>query len=101
MTPDEIEKDRVPTRDEIANGKNCLTNGYAFDCYPVRFLPYKPDGKRQMGKRGRWQTLNEYGGWDNCSDPEYILPGPVNPIELIAENSALKQRIAELEKCHD
>ncbi len=88
MTPDEIQKDHeagTPTRDEIANGMNCQTSGWAFDCYPIRFLPYKPDGRRQMGKRGRWQRMNEYGGWENCADPTQILADCVNPVTLTAE----------------
>ena len=100
MTPDEIQKDReagTPTRDEIANGMNCQTSGWAFDCYPIRFLPYKPDGRRQMGKRGRWQRMNEYGGWENCADPTQILADCVDPVTLTAENAALKERVVELE----
>jgi hypothetical protein len=36
-----------------------------------RWLPYKPDGRRQMGKVGRWQVAaGEYGGWDNADLPQ-------------------------------
>jgi hypothetical protein len=34
----------------------------------VRYLPYKPDGKRQMRAEGRWQESNGYGGWENCKE---------------------------------
>jgi hypothetical protein len=34
-----------------------------------RFHPYKPDGQRQMGRPGRWQKLNDYGGWDVADLP--------------------------------
>lgn len=34
----------------------------------VRYLPYKPDGKRQMKTEGRWQEHNGYG-WENCKEP--------------------------------
>ncbi len=100
MTPD-IEKDRAagtPTPNDIANGMNCPTEGYIFSCQPVRFLPYKPDGRRQRGKRGRWQVLNEYGGWENCADPPYIMPDFVDARTLTAANAALQERVAELEK---
>lgn len=30
----------------------------------VRYLPYKPQGAKQMGKAGRWQEWNGYG-WSN------------------------------------
>lgn len=36
-----------------------------------RYQPYKPDGARQMGRRGRWQKVqSEYGGWANADLPE-------------------------------
>jgi hypothetical protein len=35
----------------------------------VRYLPYKPDGQRQMKAKGRWQEHNGYG-WENTQlDP--------------------------------
>ncbi|MEY5098678.1 MAG: hypothetical protein RJA36_1397, partial [Pseudomonadota bacterium] len=37
-----------------------------------RFRHYKPDGARQMGKPGRWQKLNPYGGFDNAE----LVAGP-------------------------
>lgn len=40
----------------------------------VRYLPYKPEGKRQMKADGRWQEHNGYG-WENCrEDPEMWQP---------------------------
>lgn len=38
-----------------------------------RFLPYKPQGQKQMGKKGRWQRHNGYG-WDNCEEPPCWKP---------------------------
>jgi len=36
----------------------------------LRFLPYKPNSEqRRRGIEGRWQELNEHGGWDNCATP--------------------------------
>lgn len=31
-----------------------------------KWSPYKPDGQRQMGVKGRWQQSGEYGGWTNA-----------------------------------
>lgn len=46
---------------------------------PYRYKLYKPDGVRQMGVPGRWQKMNEYGGWLNSLEPkgewELWLPG--------------------------
>lgn len=37
----------------------------------VRFHPYKPTSQEaKRGKKGRWQRMNEYGGWENCSPPD-------------------------------
>lgn len=36
-----------------------------------RFQPYKPNSdQRRKGILGRWQTVTEYGGWNNCSEPQ-------------------------------
>ena len=35
-----------------------------------RFLPYKPNSQQaKRGEKGRWQEMNEYGGWENCPHP--------------------------------
>ena len=34
-----------------------------------RWLAYKADGARQMGKSGRWQRATEHG-WENAALPE-------------------------------
>jgi hypothetical protein len=34
-----------------------------------RWKPYKPDGARQMGVKGRWQRAREYDGWENAKLP--------------------------------
>ena len=32
-----------------------------------RWNPYKPNSQQfKKGIKGRWQKLNEYGGWDNA-----------------------------------
>ena len=47
----------------------------------VRYLPYKPDGRRQMQTDGRWQEWNGYG-WRNCEgDPGKWLPPPPSVTE--------------------
>lgn len=43
---------------------------YARHQSPYRFQPYKPSSEQyRRGQRGRWQTMNEYGGWENCPAP--------------------------------
>lgn len=54
--------------------KPAVEEGYALDFYPVRWKRYKPQGARQMGRLGRWQRMNEYGGWDNCAAPRTVYP---------------------------
>jgi hypothetical protein len=35
-----------------------------------RFQPYKLNSQQaKRGQKGRWQEMNEYGGWDNCNQP--------------------------------
>jgi hypothetical protein len=37
----------------------------------VRFAPYKPNSPQvRKGIKGRWQQMNDYGGWDNCAAPD-------------------------------
>lgn len=47
---------------------------------PYRFLPYKPNSQQaKRGEKGRWQMMNEYGGWENCPWPlgnEWSLTHP-------------------------
>ncbi len=45
----------------------------------VRYLPYKPDGKRQMKADGRWQEWNGHG-WSNIDwDPDVWQPAKAKP----------------------
>jgi hypothetical protein len=40
----------------------------------VRWEPYKPDGARQMKRKGRWQEMvitGDYHRWQNCDRPEF------------------------------
>jgi hypothetical protein len=39
---------------------------YAVIRIPVRWHPYKPNSQEvKRGKMGRWQKMNEFGGWEN------------------------------------
>ncbi|MBK6414142.1 hypothetical protein [Sphingopyxis sp.] len=36
----------------------------------LRYQPYKPNSQQfKAGITGRWQQMNEFGGWDNCPHP--------------------------------
>jgi hypothetical protein len=36
-------------------------------CVPVRWKAYKPTSEQfRHGIKGRWQKMNEYGGWENA-----------------------------------
>lgn len=39
----------------------------------VRYLPYKPDGKKQMHTDGRWQEWNGYGFVNSQDIPSYWM----------------------------
>jgi hypothetical protein len=46
-----------------------------------RWKPYKPDGARQMGAKGRWQRARDPDGWENARlppDGEWV-PNPAKP----------------------
>jgi hypothetical protein len=35
---------------------------------PFKWKPYKPNSQQfKRGIKGRWQQMNEYGGWDNAT----------------------------------
>ena len=70
--------------------------GYAFEMRPVRWKPYKPQGAKQTGRPGRWQELNEYGGWENCETPGELHDGP----EMVPA-SRLTEAQAEIERLRD
>lgn len=37
---------------------------------PTRWLAYKPSSEQaRRGIKGRWQTMNEFGGWENATPP--------------------------------
>lgn len=52
-----------------------------------RWLPYKPDGARQMKKAGRWQQVrSEHGGWENADFPEGAEWTPNLPISRVSDS---------------
>lgn len=43
---------------------------YGHTWSPYRWLPYKPNSEQaKRGAKGRWQTMNEYGGWESAPPP--------------------------------
>jgi hypothetical protein len=47
------------------------------DHVDIRWEPYKPDGRRQMGAKGRWQERvgsGDYWRWQNCERPHALRP---------------------------
>lgn len=73
-----------------------LEKGYGISFEPVRFLPYKPTSLQfRKGIKGRWQEMDEYCGWSNCSEP-YIVIDEVPDINLIA---AAPELLEALEGC--
>ncbi len=43
---------------------------YALVRVPMRFQSYKKGSEqRRRGIKGRWQSMNDYGGWENCAEP--------------------------------
>ena len=53
-----------------------IKEGYGVSCYPVRWQPYKPAHTKATGQLGRWQKMNEWGGWENCDRPLFIVQDP-------------------------
>ncbi len=46
---------------------------YVRELTPMRFKPYsKKSNEYRNGMKGRWQRMNDYGGWDNCPDAKPI-----------------------------
>lgn len=44
---------------------------YARQAVPMRWKPYKPQARQQGYPDGRWQEMNEYGGWKNTEREPY------------------------------
>ncbi|WP_288927247.1 hypothetical protein [uncultured Maritimibacter sp.] len=74
-----------------------VKEGYASTFYPVRWKAYKPGytGPR----KGRWQRMNEYGGWDNLPNgeaPETVHAAPFDADEARTTIDAQAKVIEEL-----
>jgi hypothetical protein len=53
----------------------CRWHGEDRRVVAVRWEPYKKDGARQMGVKGRWQEMvwnGDFYRWVNCSRPENL-----------------------------
>lgn len=47
---------------------------YGVSYGPYKYKHYKPNSQeRKRGKLGRWQAMNEYGGWNNAEPPHQWL----------------------------
>ena len=69
-----------------------VKEGYVLSAGPVRWKPYKPG--YQGNRKGRWQAMNEYGGWENCETPAEVWPE-------LPDYRALSARLAAVEAERD
>jgi hypothetical protein len=67
-----------------------VKEGYAYAFYPVRWKAYKPGAP--TNKKGRWQRMKEYGGWENCDKPAEVFHSP----DLIEARAAQLQEAREV-----
>ena len=62
----------------------------------VRWEPYKPDGRRQMKAKGRWQEqvgCGDYWRWQNCDRPAFAHdPDPMS-------HPVVEQMLEALHQC--
>lgn len=55
----------------------------------MRYKPYlKGSPQQRRGIRGRWQVLNDYGGWMNCNEPDDAAVFRVHPQHEEARKAA-------------
>jgi hypothetical protein len=69
-----------------------VKEGYAYDFYPVRWKAYEHGAP--TNKKGRWQRMKEYGGWENCDKPAEVFHSP-DPIEAQAAQLQEAQEIVQ------
>jgi hypothetical protein len=98
MTPEKIELSTVSNVDQDLQREPEIREGYVLDGRPVKWVPYKPQGAKQMKRKGRWKAMNEYCGWDNCETPAQIWSGFISYEDMAAHIIAQREQIAALEK---
>jgi hypothetical protein len=94
MTPEQIEAlPTVSNVDQDLQREPDIREGYVLVGGPVKWMPYKPQGAKHTNRKGRWQAMNEYGGWDNCETPAQIWSGFISYEEMAAHIIALEARV--------
>ena len=76
---------------------------YGLSWGPYRWKAYKPSSEQaRRGTTGRYQAMNEYGGWENASPPSDWWPeqGP-SYSSLIATAREVEGLRAALRQCAD
>lgn len=74
-------------------------HGTDIRCVSVRWEPYKPDGARQMGTKGRWQEMQikgDFPRWVNCDRPTNLNADTDDTANLLAAAEA-RMKAAEAE----
>lgn len=83
--------DKAPERDAITAIEASETRQHFTDVrhVTVRWEPYKPDGRRQMKAKGRWQEQvgsGDYWRWQNCDRPAFAHdPAPSPDVLALVE----------------
>jgi hypothetical protein len=93
MTPEQIELPTVSNVDQDLQREPDIREGYVLVGGPVKWVPYKPQGTKQMKRKGRWKAMNEYGGWDNCETPAQIWSGFISYEDMAAHIIAQREQI--------
>ena len=101
MTPEKIELPTVSNVDQDLQREPDIREGYVLLGGPVKWMPYKPQGAKHTKRKGRWQAMNEYGGWDNCETPAQIWSGFISYEEMAAHIIALEARVKTAEELAD
>lgn len=73
-----------------------VKEGYTFGFYPVRWTPYHKKHRKQSKKKGRWQRMTEYGGWENCDPPGKIIDNPRDLSEALSKIIELEELVSNL-----
>jgi len=98
MTPEQLD---MPTVSNVNQDLQCepdIREGYVLVGGPVKWVPYKPQGAKQMKRKGRWKAMNEYGGWDNCETPTQIWSGFISYENMAEHIIAQREQITAMDK---